>query len=439
MSDENMNNTGTQGLETERDRQKNEREIQRHRKERRRRIITAIVSVIIAVVLWMYVVNQENPTVDRTFSNIKVEYINEDELTNNDLAIKTADIQYVKVTVTGRRSTLVDLESSDIVATADLSSCVSGENYLDVSIKTPNMVELKKISPAQVKVDIDKIVSSDADINVKFSGSAEDGYQPVATRQAFDTVEMTGARQVLKTVVGINAEIKTSDLSTASKNLTAKLVPVDKDGKKVDNVTLSKSEMSVWAQLYKVKDVKLNTSVTGSLDDGLTLEKFDAPDTIKIAADTAAVDSIDSVSAEPVSLSGISDDTAVTLTIDYPDGTAAAEGYETIEADISVSKMSEKTLTLDTGNITVNNLGSLLDLKFNSPNIKVTLSGPSSALSEISDDDIVMTLDASKLTEGKQTADVAVSFKNSDNSENVTAEPAQTKVTVSVAGSGSAQ
>lgn len=218
MSDENMTPRDTQSKAAEHAGLKIERERQLARKEKQRKIVSAIVSVIIALALWVYVVNQENPTVDRTFSNVKVELINEAELADNDLAIKTAEEQSVKVTVTGRRSTLVDLKSSDIVATADLSSCVSGENYLDVNIRTPSMVELKKISPAQVKVDIDTIVSSERDVSVSFKGDADQGYQPEATRQAYDKVSMTGAKQVLRNVTGINAKIDTSDLTTASKN-----------------------------------------------------------------------------------------------------------------------------------------------------------------------------------------------------------------------------
>ncbi|MGI6205943.1 MAG: YbbR-like domain-containing protein [Anaerovoracaceae bacterium] len=440
MSDDNMNPQETPEMDLDNAVQKEERERLVERREKRRKIISLIVSIIIAIVLWMYVINQENPTVDRTFSNVKVELINEDELADNNLAVKSSEAQYVKVTVTGRRSTLVDLESSDIVATADLSSCVSGENYLDVNINTPNMVELKKISPAQIKVDIDTIVSADRDVTVTFSGDAEEGYQPVATRQSYDSITITGAKQVLKKVTGISAKIKTSDLTTESQKITAELIPVDKNGDKVDNVTLSKEEMYVWAQLYEVKSVNLETSVTGTLDESLSYEGMDAPDTIKVAADPTIADSVTSVTAEPVDLSTITKDTYVDLTIDYPDGVVAADGYETVQAKISVSKITSKTVSMSTSDITVENLDSSLKLKFNSSKIQIVVSGSASALSDINKDSISLSIDASTLTEGEQSVNVTAKLKDSSNSEDVTINEAKTMVTVTSPGgdSGSA-
>lgn len=436
MSDENMTPRDTQSKAAEHAGLKIERERQLARKEKQRKIVSAIVSVIIALALWVYVVNQENPTVDRTFSNVKVELINEAELADNDLAIKTAEEQSVKVTVTGRRSTLVDLKSSDIVATADLSSCVSGENYLDVNIRTPSMVELKKISPAQVKVDIDTIVSSERDVSVSFKGDADQGYQPEATRQAYDKVSMTGAKQVLRNVTGINAKIDTSDLTTASKKFTAELIPVDKNGNKVDNVTLSKDEMSVWAQLYKIKNVKLNTSVTGTLADDLTLQGVKAPDTVKIAAEADIVDDISSVTAEPIDLSDVKKTSYVDLFINYPDGVVAADGFENMQAKVSISRISSRSITMSTDDISVEKLDGSKEIKFDSPEISIIISGPSSVISGISEDDIVMSLDASELDEGHQKTGITAKLRDGSEKEDVTINKAQVGVTVTAASAG---
>lgn len=298
------------------------------------------------------------------------------------------------------------------------------------------MVELKKISPAQVKVDIDTIVSSERDVSVSFKGDADQGYQPEATRQAYDKVSMTGAKQVLRNVTGINAKIDTSDLTTASKKFTAELIPVDKNGNKVDNVTLSKDEMSVWAQLYKIKNVKLNTSVTGTLADDLTLQGVKAPDTVKIAAEADIVDDISSVTAEPIDLSDVKKTSYVDLSINYPDGVVAADGFENMQAKVSISRISSRSITMSTDDISVEKLDGSKEIKFDSPEISIIISGPSSVISGISEDDIVMSLDASELDEGHQKTGITAKLRDGSEKEDVTINKAQVGVTVTAASAG---
>lgn len=194
--------------------------------------------------------------------------------------------------------------------------------------------------------------------------------------------------------------------------------------------------MSVWAQLYKIKNVKLNTSVTGTLADDLTLQGVKAPDTVKIAAEADIVDDISSVTAEPIDLSDVKKTSYVDLSINYPDGVVAADGFENMQAKVSISRISSRSITMSTDDISVEKLDGSKEIKFDSPEISIIISGPSSVISGISEDDIVMSLDASELDEGHQKTGITAKLRDGSEKEDVTINKAQVGVTVTAASAG---
>ena len=82
---------------------KKEQEIQ----ERRRKYVSILISVIIAIGLWFFVINDENPTIRMTYSDIEIDYLNEDLLQEEGLVVKDSDIPVtVKVVLQGKRTDL---------------------------------------------------------------------------------------------------------------------------------------------------------------------------------------------------------------------------------------------------------------------------------------------------------------------------------------------
>ena len=81
-----------------------------------------VVSLFISLVLWTYVTQQDNSTITRTFSNVKVEFTGEDELENAGLAIANVDTDEVSVTLRGSRRVMGRLDSSKIAAVIDVGS-----------------------------------------------------------------------------------------------------------------------------------------------------------------------------------------------------------------------------------------------------------------------------------------------------------------------------
>ena len=82
-----------------------------------------ILAFLAAGLLWLIVVNIDDPIMDQNFSNIPVTVINTEVLASED-SPKTYqildDTQNVTVTVNAKRSVLSKLSANDITAVADM-------------------------------------------------------------------------------------------------------------------------------------------------------------------------------------------------------------------------------------------------------------------------------------------------------------------------------
>ena len=93
-----------------------------------------ILSAIFAVVLWTVIVNVYDPTTSYTFSNVSVQLINTESLTDKNYSYEIVEGGKISVYVSGPKSIVTNIKASDIVATADLSKISAFADYVDIHV-----------------------------------------------------------------------------------------------------------------------------------------------------------------------------------------------------------------------------------------------------------------------------------------------------------------
>ena len=82
----------------------------------------AVISLILAVFLWMYVTSTEGVEVSETFSNVPIEFLGEDTLRESSgLVVTKQDRTTVNLTLSGARRVINKLSSDNISATINLN------------------------------------------------------------------------------------------------------------------------------------------------------------------------------------------------------------------------------------------------------------------------------------------------------------------------------
>ena len=117
------------------------------KKSKKGKIIAVILSVLIAVCIWLYVMQTDTTLYERDYKDISITVVNE-----NGYNVTVSDT--VTVTLKGMKSTLAEIKKSDITVQADASSVVSeGEIELALECVLPNgcIATVERISVEMVK------------------------------------------------------------------------------------------------------------------------------------------------------------------------------------------------------------------------------------------------------------------------------------------------
>ena len=77
-----------------------------------------ILSVVIAILIWLFVANTNDPVITKRFYSIPVKVTNEDALTKRGYAYEILDGEEVNITVKGKSSIVRSMNISDFQAVA---------------------------------------------------------------------------------------------------------------------------------------------------------------------------------------------------------------------------------------------------------------------------------------------------------------------------------
>jgi len=179
-----------------------------------RNTILKTLSILVAIVMWLYVTGQANPTAE-TVINVPLET----RSLASDMVIEDKPAT-VTVRLEGKKQVIETVSSRDIRALVDLRGANLGGNLLSVEVLTPQNVDLVSVEPKQAEVTIDEISDRQMPVTVSFTGRPSSEYvtlEPVLTPSQ---VLVTGPRNVLE---HIERTYVTIDLERVGTNITENL------------------------------------------------------------------------------------------------------------------------------------------------------------------------------------------------------------------------
>lgn len=386
---------------------KNEKERKKHKSPERERTINIIISIVIALVLWAYVIGQVNPTTTQVIDNVPVQLINVESLTSRGLAVAGSSEFTVDVVVKGTRSDIASLGDSKVVAQADLFGWSKGDNLIPVTVTVPDGIVLVQVKTEKIKVKIEKLVAVSKPVEIVYSGTIDKNTEVGAVEIKPEQIEVTGASSDVATVNKIQVVVPVGALSSKGEIVQSEVVPVSKDGMEVQNIKLSAGYVNVFAKLYTLKEVKLSAVFTGDLGNGLGAETK-VPDMIWVKGTKNALKDLDSVSTQPVDLSKIKADGTVSLSIILPEDVELSDRNAELTAGISIVDVGTKTFTYSSDNILIEGLTKGKSVSMDTTSVEVTVSAKKAIISGLTAEDLKLYIDVTDAAAGDQNARIQV-------------------------------
>lgn len=369
--------------------------------------LNIILSIAIAVCLWAYVIGETNPKDSKVFKNIPIEFINEEALDNSELAVLDASNSTVDVTLTGTRVGLSSIKPSEISATVDLADAAMGNNELKINIKCPDRTEVEDQSINKVTLSVERKAYKDVDINVGYVGEFGDDQEPLVVEMARTSVTVSGAESRVKSVVEAHASISATDVENKLKTITCELVPVNKNGTEVKNVNLSSNNVKITTELVKTKTVPLEVPIINNATDDI-IRHTSTPKTVTLKGKSKELDKIESIKAEAIDISEITESMSLPIKISLPEGVQVSEQSLAMKANVTVEKLAEKKITFSQDDIEILGLENGLKAVIEDSDISVIFKGKQKELDGLSKADITLSLDLNGYREGSDTVEIKV-------------------------------
>lgn len=249
----------------------------------RNKNIVRILSLLIAVVLWAYVMGEINPETTIKFKNINVEILNQESLEDRGLALVGTRNYTVDIALEGKRSAVKKVKKEDIGVTADVTGYKKGTHYVEVKVSTPDNTKVSNIKESRIKVKIDRLVAVRKVVNVVLTEKGSSDLELGNISVTPEEIEVTGAESTVAKVKNINVAVTKAQIEDADgEEVRADAKPVDKNGNTVKGVTLSVNSVNVKAKLYHFKTVPLKVNIKGKVGARYQVANMDVPNDITI-------------------------------------------------------------------------------------------------------------------------------------------------------------
>ena len=280
-------------------------------------IMLKIVSLVFAIVIWIAVVNVNDPMKTDTIRYIPVAVVNDNLITENNQTYNINGRMYVDVTVNGRRSVVTGLKTTDFVATVSMDE-ISVANTVPVKVEVAKSLEkyvtVVGQSVSNLSVEIENIETKSFEIEAQTSGDVSEGFRIKDVKLGRKNVKVTATTAKLNKIDRVVAEVDLTDVSEDySDKYRIKLY--DKEGNRIKTgesagVELSANQVKVTVELDKLKTIPVNFDLEGTPESGYDITQAVVnPSEVTIAGARDVVNGIDAIvlDGDIVNIDGITE------------------------------------------------------------------------------------------------------------------------------------
>lgn len=360
-----------------------------------------IVALLFAAVLWLLVVNINDPVEKKTYRDITVKILHDEIITNRG---KTYRIQNesnkVSVLVTAKRSVLEKIRTEDIVATADVKEMeLSTLLPIRVSI-TGYDTEYKSVAatPNNVEIKQETSIYQNYPIVVEPVGTLQDGYILKEATAKPVSVQFTGPKSLIGRIDKVVARVDIDGISEDSV-LDADLTLYDGGGNILDQTLLENNlgrddksaKVQVKIALLATKSVPIELDTSGiHTAKGYKLSEITCePERIQLAGEADEIQKLEklTIPAEALTAEDIVSKTERTVDLSeyLPDDIQLAnENEKNIIVTIGVERLGMRTFDLAVDSIQRNNVPEGYKVSFgNVQEIELHFTGEDEALENL--------------------------------------------------------
>lgn len=372
-----------------------------------------ILSLVIAALLWLIIINIDDPIETTTKRDIVVEIVNEESIKSLDKVYEVIEGSTVDVTLRGKKSVLDTVKISDIRAVADLSN-LSYTNAVPIIATCSKPVDITLGKVNTLKVSLEDLVTKQFKITIAQKGTEEEGFYIGSIKAKPNIIQVSGAKSIIEKIDQVRVEM---DVSNASEDFSAQGEPraYDSNGKYIasEKLTFSSNNISLSASILKTKTIHLSLETEGEPLEGYGLAGIEyEPKTITIAGDSSALQKVSTIPiVVDINNAYINVEEEIDLNDYLPEGIRLAGDSDTIMVNAKIETLREKSIPFKSNNIEIKNLPAGATFNYNEGDeLYIIVSGLGDNLKNIDIASLNPTIDLTGLEIGSHELEVELSI-----------------------------
>lgn len=347
-----------------------------------------LLAFLFAFLLWLIVVNIDDPVMSKTFSNIPVVVEHSEILTEQNKTYQIVDnTQNVSVVVSAKRRTLSKIKAEDIIVTADIKEMyLNSQIPLEVTVSGYEGSCEAVTNPRNLQVQIEDNISKTTYITPVPKGQVRSGYVLGNLTADPETVTINGPESLVEKISKVAAEVSVSGLAKDTV-LDSELVLYDENNNVIDQSRLANNlgnvGVSVSVTLYRTVTVPVHVDTSGiEVKEGYSISNVKlAPEQIEIAGPEEILKEVESIDIPAEEFSGDPINSRTEYTVDItnylPEDIQLADTMaNSVIITVALEKDGTKNFELPIGSITVKNLSEKLRMSYGkTDNLEVHVKG----------------------------------------------------------------
>ena len=384
------------------------------------RAFNIAVAVFLALVLWLYVINVENPTGDTTYRDFAIDVQGTETLEDAGLMVTNLDRDSLKITIKGKRKTLMQISRKDVQAVLDVSGItIPGSWALPCKVSLGGKVNEASVTVTEQKgfevlVTVAKKDSKQIPVQGEFRGTLAPGYETDAIQMDPETLEVTGPEEQIEKISHALVTIQGEELASAvSKDMPFVLVDTDGNLMSGEDLRLSAEKIAVTLPVVKVYEIPLAVQFTeggGATADDVS--ESISPKTVKLSGDEEVLSHMKELVVGQVDLSQVFTIKSFTFPIQVPQGITLRS--EEKQATVQVNLQDLPMQSMATSQITLTNVPRGWNASLVNESIQVWVRGRQKDLDAVKGEQILVEVDLTGVqpSAGQHRAEAKVTLKD---------------------------
>lgn len=358
-----------------------------------------VLALIVAIVLWVYVLGEINPETNVTVRNVPITFANETALEQSGLTLLSSSQTTVNINISGKRTDATKVKQSEFKVIADLEALKAGENTVRLSVSGPGEVKIQSVSVDKIDVLIDQKITAEKDIKAVIRGETAEEKEPYIVDINRSKTTVTGAKTLVDRVDRLEAAIDAGNVESTLKTMEALLVPVDNKGVKIEGLTLGSQKVSLTAVMLNRKTVHLEVPVINQ-NRGDAERIIAYPKTVTVIGTAEDLKDVSEITCGTLDVGDIFQNTTVAVTPILPVGIQMGTGFKEIYATVTVKALSKAEFSFNEGDIEIVNKEEEFKYSVSRVSFKIEVLGKESAVGGLTAEDFKISVDAKGLGKG---------------------------------------